>query len=224
MVIIIGVLLTYPVSLLINLDHIKDIIKDATNEGYLINIKYFKEQKEDKNKNNNIEKYYKYIPFVNIFDSLINDLEYKFDRENNFEMLRITGAFVNMTKEEEEKFKEKPTILRALNLSSIKEKEYQNMVDNIKKNNVNTSDNIVKEIVKLDKELNEHAIIKEKDNKEEKISIDELINSMNKEELIETLKVFKEYENLYDEKPDGEYIIDSNKKRVLKLHFKNRGE
>ena len=136
MVIIIGVLLTYPVSLLINLDHIKDIIKDATNEGYLINIKYFKEQKEDKNKNNNIEKYYKYIPFVNIFDSLINDLEYKFDRENNFEMLRITGAFVNMTKEEEEKFKEKPTILRALNLSSIKEKEYQNMVDNIKKNNV----------------------------------------------------------------------------------------
>jgi len=224
MVIIIGVLLTYPVSLLINLDHIKDIIKDATNEGYLINIKYFKEQKEEKNKNNYIEKYYKYIPFVNIFDSLINDLEYKFDRENNFEMLRITGAFVNMTKEEEEKFKEKPTILRALNLSSIKEKEYQNMVDIIKKNNVNTSDNIVKEIVKLDKELNEHAIIKEKDNKEEKISIDELINSMNKEELIETLKVFKEYENLYDEKPDGEYIIDSNKKRVLKLHFKNRGE
>ena len=222
-----GILITYPVTFLINLDHIKDIVKDAANNGYLINPKYFKDIKNGSDNESTINKYIKYIPVANICDSLVTNLAYKFNRQEEFEMLRITGAFNTMTKEEEEEYKKKPTVLRALNLSSIKEKKEEKLIESYKNRSVNHDENIVKEIVKLDKELTDHDIIKEKDNKEEIISVEELINSMSKEELEEfkdSLLVFKEYDKHFDDEPKGEYIIDSKNDKVLKLNFKNRGE
>ncbi len=226
---IVLILLTYPASLLFEADRIRKIVKDATSNGYIINPKYFRESKENSDKRNIINKYYLYIPFVNMFTSLTKDLEYTFDRPNQFELFRVTGAFFKMTKEEEEYFNEKPTMLRAFNLSSIRDKEYNKLEEKYNNRNVNYDDNLKEEIVKLDKELDTHDIIKLDNDEEKLVSINELINNMSTNELEElksSLIAFKDYRKLFDDDLEGEYIIDSKKDKCLTLSFKNknRGE
>ena len=100
---IICLLLTYPISLVLKILNIKDIVNDASKNGYLVNVDKFRERGND-----NEDKYHKYltyIPLLNVIDSIISLIDYKSNREILFEQYRIYGYFDPMTKEEEEYYR-----------------------------------------------------------------------------------------------------------------------
>lgn len=219
------ILSTYAISGLIRLDLVRKIIKDGTKEGLIPNLEYYRGKHTYPNRNPDLDRIFNSVPILNIAKAAVDNISYMIYRNDEYNYLVVQGAFERMDKDEEEYFNKRPTVLRALNLASKRDKKKKQIIENYR--NVNYSDNIVKEIVKLNNEIDEHDIIKEKNNKKEKVSIEDLIKTMNKEELIElkeTLNLFKEYDKHFDGEPDGEYIIDSNKDRMLKLEFKRRGE
>ena len=214
-------ILTYPISLLISFGTARSIAKDAAREGYKINIDYFKENRKD---SKGIDKYYMYIPYLNVLKSLEIGLNYQFNKQEEFEAMRIYGAFIPMTKEEEDYYNEKKTFLRLMNIASKNyDKEYKEIRP---KQSVKYSDNIKDDISLLNKEIKEHDIIIVENDKSKVVEIDELISKLNKEEL-ETLRanlnMFKDWDKIFgDENLEDEYVIHKDKDKTLKLKFKGK--
>ncbi len=220
---LIAVILTYPASLLIELKNVRDIVQDAAKEGYKVNLDYFRRNGEDERKGN---KLVKYIPFINVAGALSKNLNYLFNRTQEFETMRVYGAFDKMTKEEEAYYKESPNFMRALNIASKSEKELFNReFEVIIPKTVKESDNLQEDLRILNKELDEHDIIIVEENKSRTVSIDELIESLNKDELEELRNQFlmlNDWDVLFDEKKDGDYTLMSSKEKSLKLRFKSK--
>ena len=212
-------LLSYPATLLLGLDYSSRIAKYAAKQGKLINVDYFKDNKNNTGFNSSK---IKYIPIVNAINMAMLDSFFISNKELMYLTLNADGAFYSMTKEEEDYYNERPTYLRLMNLASMRKKQEQELLDRIK--NVNNDDNIRQDIINLNKETIEHDIIIEKDSTDKSVSIEELIDTMTYDELTElkdTLTVFKDYKKHFDEEPDGEYVINSKNDRILKLNFRN---
>ena len=222
---LIAVILTYPASLLIELKHVRDIVQDAAKEGYKVNLDYFRRNGEEESKTN---KLVKYIPFINIAGSLSKTLNYLFNRTEEFETMRVYGAFDRMTKEEEKYYKESPNFMRALNIASQSEKqEVDNSIKVVIPTYVNTHDNLQEDLLNLNEELDEHDIIMiDKDKSwNRKVTIDEVIETLDKDELEElksNLIMFRDWDKLFDEKVEGEYTVTASKNKILKFRFRNK--
>ena len=206
-------ILTYPASLLISLGTAKSIAKDAAKEGYKINLDYFK---ENRNAAKGIDKYYMYLPFLNVFKAIETNLNYQFNKQEEFEMMRIYGAFTPMNKKEEDYYNKKKTFLRLMNIANSK-------FEVITPKSVKCSDNIKDDIVLLNKEIEEHDIIVVEGNNSKIVGIDELLSKLNKEELEllrDNLSMFKDEDLKLDKNPNDEYVIHNDKNKTLKLRFK----
>ncbi len=206
-------ILTYPASLLISLGTAKSIAKDAAKEGYKINLDYFK---ENRNASKGIDKYYMYLPFLNVFKAIEINLNYQFNKQEEFEMMRIYGAFTPMNKAEEDYYNEKKTFLRLMNIANSK-------FEVITPKSVKYNDNIKDDIVLLNKEIEEHDIIVVEGNNSKIVGIDELLSKLNKEELEllrDNLSMFKDEDLKLDKNPNDEYVIHKDNDKTLKLRFK----
>ena len=215
MELIVLTLLTYPASLLIGLGTVRSIAKDAAKEGYKINIDYFKENRKE---SKGLDKYYMYLPFINVFKALEINLNYQFNKQEEFEMMRIYGAFIPMSKEEEDYYNEKKTFLRLMNIANSK-------TEVITPKSVKYSDNIKDDIALLNKEIEEHDIITVEDNISKIVDIDRLLSKLNKEELEslrDNLSMFNDDNLKLDKNPGDEYVIHKDKDKTLKLKFKGK--
>lgn len=222
---LIAAILTYPASLFIELKNVRDIVQDAAKEGYKINLDYFRRNSEDENKTS---KLIKYIPFINVIVSLSKNLNYLFNRTQEFEMMRVYGAFDRMTKEEEEYYKDNPNFIRALNIASKSEKEFFNKeYEMIIPKHVKKSDNLQEDLLNLNEEIDEHDIIMIEKDKTwiRKVTIDEVIDTLDKDELEElknNLVMFRDWDKLFNEKVEGEYTVSASKNKILKFRFKSK--
>ena len=213
---VLSLLLSYPVSYVLKLVNRSDIAKDAAKNGYVVDIDKFKEESQ-----NNVDKIIKsadYLPYLNILSNLLSVCDYKINRQQSFETMRVYGFFEPMTKEEEEYFNEKPTALRAFNIAS-KRKE------NIDKK---YKDNLKSNIKYYDNNLDDHEIILKENDEYIGVELDDYIETLSKDEL-EDLKMslltlkrwrtkFKEEEN---EEADYTLNGDNDKKLILRFKCKN---
>ena len=202
---------TYPVSLLIKIMNIKDIVNDAAINGFIINLKNF-----ENNANENtskFEKYVEYIPIINIAYNLNNLIDYKVRRDEYFEIYRTYGYIEPMNKEQENEYNSKPGFFKALNLAT-KSKKKKTDIEN---------DQIKSSIRFTDKLLDEHELIIEEKNKYKEVSLEELIASMSQEELLklkDELTTIKKWNELFDDNKEGDFTIKIDKKKNLILRYK----
>ena len=204
---VIFLILTYPVSYLIELANSFDIAKDAGKNGYLVNIDAFKKG------SNNENKHIKHIPLINLANSIKTFLEYRLNRQESFENYRVFGYLDLMNKEEEEAFNEKPTALRALNLASKRRTKYiENEKENLKCN-----------IRFYNSSLDDHDyIIKEND---ECYSVDlpkyiEILDREQLENLKESLITMTKCQDMFVYDNEGDYTLSEEKCRSLVLRYR----
>jgi hypothetical protein len=211
--IILSIIATYPITYILKVLNVRDVVNDAAKNGFIVNFEKFKTSNQE-DKIGKIEKYVDFIPIVNMFNSFNSLLDYKFSRDKYFEIYRVYGYFEPMTIDEEKYYKEKPTFMRALNISSKRRKTDEL----IEKNNIKSN------IKYYDNNLDEHQFIIEKDKKYEEITLEKLIETMSKEELLEfkdELNVINNWSDIFDnDKTPGDYNLNNKNGKHLILKFK----
>jgi len=103
------------------------LIKDIANLGYKINMKEIDRlDRINFNSNNNILLSF-LIPFYNIMFAMQVTLDYNNDKSTPINALNVIGLLDEMNKEELEEYSKNPTLLNALYVSVISNKEQDNL-------------------------------------------------------------------------------------------------
>ena len=209
MEVLIAILTTIPLSYVIDQLSFNELVKKAADLGYLPNLDAFKKGKEGDSK---FDKYKRYIPFICLVDSIYRAIDQKINEQEHFEEMRIHGYFVPMTKDEEDYYNEKRTALRIYNLSGIRN-EINKIVE---------KECIESNIKYLDKTLDEHEIVIQDSESEEKVNLDSYLKKLSKEELEELkndIKIISEWNKSFDEPTEGDYTLNEKKGKKLIYRF-----
>ena len=92
------------------------IIKDLADEEYKIKPDKLSTLKDELNNNDEsiFNKLKSYIPFVNIFNSMLNGLDYACNKGQTLDQMYLLDVIERMDKEEIEEYNKKPSTIRAL--------------------------------------------------------------------------------------------------------------
>ncbi len=92
------------------------IIKDLADEEYKIKPDKLSSLKDELNNNDEsiFNKLKGYIPFVNIFNSMLNGLDYASNKGQTLDQMYLLDVIERMDKEEIEEYNKKPSTIRAL--------------------------------------------------------------------------------------------------------------
>ena len=115
---------TIIISKVMNVITVSRILKDIYYSGYKINSTEMK-----KIKVNNTNKIRNYIMFLNIFDSINMGIKYLNNQNEMINFLFVNNSLEEMTKEEKESFRKKPTIINAILISENTKKNEEIKID-----------------------------------------------------------------------------------------------